>query len=67
LESIRLICRGAERLNRMKLVTEYLQQAVQFEQMAKEASDPTLKEQLLKQAGEYHRLAKKRSRRTRLA
>ncbi len=45
----------------MKLMTEYLQQAVQFERMAEEANDPALKEQLLKQAREYHRLAKKRA------
>lgn len=45
----------------MKLITEYLQQAVQFERMAEESDDPTLKEQLLKQADDYRRLAKKRA------
>ena len=45
----------------MKLVTEYLQQAVQFERTAEEANDPTLKEQFLRQAHDYRRLAKKRA------
>jgi len=45
----------------MKLVAEYLQQAVQFERMAEEADNPALKEQLLKQAKDYRKLAQKRA------
>jgi hypothetical protein len=45
----------------MKLVTEYLEQAVHFERMAAEATDPKLKESLTKQAEAYHKLAAKRA------
>ena len=45
----------------MKLVTEYLQQAAEFERMAAEATDPKLKIALEKQAASYHRLAAKRA------
>jgi len=45
----------------MKLVTEYLQQAMEFERMAAEAADPQLAADLKKQAAAYHRLAAKRA------
>jgi hypothetical protein len=45
----------------MKFVAEYLQQAAHFEQMAAETADATLKNQLLKQAADYRRLAEKRA------
>jgi hypothetical protein len=45
----------------MKFVAEYLQSAIQFERMAGESDDPTLKEHLLNQAADYRRLAKKRA------
>jgi len=45
----------------VKLVTEYLQQAMEFERMAAETADPKLKNDLEKQAAAYHRLAAKRA------
>ncbi len=45
----------------MKLVTEYLADAANFEQLAAKESDPARKEQLLQQAAAYHRLAEKRA------
>jgi hypothetical protein len=45
----------------MKLIHEYLEQSVQFERMAEEADNPTLREQLLKQAAAYRKLAEKRA------
>ncbi len=50
-----------EELSAMKLVTEYLADAANFEQLAAKESDPASKEQLLKQAAAYHRLAEKRA------
>ena len=44
----------------MKLIHEYLEHSVQFERMADEA-DPTLREQFLKQAAAYRKLAEKRA------
>jgi hypothetical protein len=41
----------------MKLVTEYLEQALHFHRMAAEATDPTLKESLERQAIAYRKLA----------
>jgi hypothetical protein len=46
----------------VKLVAEYLEQAVHFHQMAAQATDPKLKESLEKQAEEYRKLADKRAR-----
>ena len=46
----------------MKLVTEYLEQAVHFEQLAREETDPKLKADLEKQAMAYHKLAADRAR-----
>jgi hypothetical protein len=45
----------------MKFIAEYLQHAAHFEQMAAETDDATLKNQLLKQAADYRRLAEKRA------
>jgi hypothetical protein len=45
----------------MKLVTDYLLEAVKFERMAREASTPELKAALEKQAADYRKLAVKRA------
>ena len=45
----------------MKLVAEYLEQAVKFERMASEATDTKLKESLQAQALAYRKLAEKRA------
>ena len=45
----------------MKLIQEYLEHSVQFERMADEADNPTLREQFLKQAAAYRKLAEKRA------
>jgi hypothetical protein len=45
----------------MKMVTEYLAQAAEFERMASAENNPTFKEQLLKQAAAYRKLAKERA------
>jgi hypothetical protein len=45
----------------MKLVAEYLEQVLHFERLAREADDPKLRAQLLKQAAAYHKLAAKRA------
>jgi hypothetical protein len=45
----------------VKLVAEYLEQAVRFTQMAAEENDPKLKDALEKQARAYRKLAEKRA------
>jgi hypothetical protein len=45
----------------MNMVAEYLEHALTFERMAAETDDAALKEQLLKQAAEYRKLAEKRA------
>jgi hypothetical protein len=45
----------------MKMLAEYLERALQFEQWAKETKDAKLKEQFLKQAAEYRELAQERA------
>jgi hypothetical protein len=45
----------------MKMLAEYLEHAIQFERMADETEDGALKEQFLKQAEEYRKLAEKRA------
>ncbi len=45
----------------MKLVLEYLERAVQFEQLAAQETDPKLKSQMLEQAKSYRRLAARRA------
>src|SRR6516225_11027713 len=46
----------------MKLVTEYLEQAVHFERMAEQEADEELKTKLLEQANAYFKLAEKQAR-----
>ena len=45
----------------MKLVTEYLENVVQFERMAAEADDPDLRAKLMQQSEAYRNLAEKRA------
>jgi hypothetical protein len=45
----------------MKMVAEYLENALQFEQMAAEATDEEFKQTLLAQARAYRRLADERA------
>jgi hypothetical protein len=48
----------------MKLLTEYLERAVQLEALAADESDPVFKSQLLDQAKAYRKIAAKRPRNT---
>ncbi|WP_082847858.1 hypothetical protein [Bradyrhizobium sp. DOA9] len=45
----------------MKLLTEYLERAVQLEKMAASEPDSAFKDQLLQQASAYRKLAAKRA------
>jgi hypothetical protein len=45
----------------MKLLSEYLERSIHFERMAAEPDNAAIKEQLLKQAGEYRQLAENRA------
>jgi hypothetical protein len=45
----------------MKLLTEYLEHALQFERLAADESDPKLKEALEQQAKAYRKLASQRA------
>ncbi|RZM94012.1 hypothetical protein CWO91_39755 [Bradyrhizobium genosp. SA-3] len=45
----------------MKLLTEYLERAVQLEKLAASEPDSAFKSQLLQQAGSYRKLAAKRA------
>jgi hypothetical protein len=45
----------------VKLVTEYLADAIKFDQMADDATDVALKTSFRKQAAEYRKLALKRA------
>ena len=45
----------------MKLLTEYLERAIQMEALAATESDPVFKGQLLDQADAYRKLAAKRA------
>lgn len=45
----------------MKLLTEYLERAVQLEALAADESDPGFRDQLLAQANAYRKLAAKRT------
>jgi hypothetical protein len=45
----------------VKLLTEYLERAVQLEQMAEQEPDSAFKDQLLAQAEAYRKLAAKRA------
>ncbi|MCJ9700172.1 hypothetical protein [Bradyrhizobium sp. SHOUNA76] len=46
----------------MKLLTEYLERAIQLEKLAASESDSAFKSQLLEQAAAYRKLAAKRAR-----
>jgi hypothetical protein len=50
-----------ERGHRMKMLAEYLENALRFEQMAADEKDATLKAQFEKQAFAYRKLAEKRA------
>jgi hypothetical protein len=50
-----------ERGHRMKMLAEYLENAIKFEQMAAEEKDAKLKAQFEKQAFAYRKLAEKRA------
>jgi hypothetical protein len=45
----------------MKMVTEYLERALEFESLAASEKDGSFKSELLKQAASYRRLAAKRA------
>jgi hypothetical protein len=45
----------------VKLIAEYLEEAVKFDRMAAEATDPKLKASLQGQAAAYRKLADKRA------
>jgi hypothetical protein len=45
----------------MKLIVEYLEHVIHFEQLAAEAEDEKFKATLLEQAVAYHKLAEKRA------
>ena len=45
----------------MKMLAEYLENAVQFEQMAADEKDPKLKAEFERQAASYRKLAEKRA------
>jgi hypothetical protein len=45
----------------VKLLTEYLERAVQLEEMAAKEPDSTFRDQLLTQAQAYRKLAEKRA------
>ena len=47
----------------MKMIAEYLEHALQFEKMAQSETDAALKQQLLKQAEAYRKLAGERAKR----
>jgi hypothetical protein len=48
------------------MIAEYLEHALQFEQMAAEAADSALKDSLAKQAAAYRKLATERAERLHL-
>jgi hypothetical protein len=45
----------------MKLIAEYVERAEHFEKLADGEADPVLKDELLKQAAAYRKLARKRA------
>jgi hypothetical protein len=45
----------------MKMLNEYLERAVSLEQLAADEQDPAFKDQLLKQAQAYRKLARRRA------
>ena len=46
----------------MKMLTEYIEQALRFERLADEETDEALKAEFEKQAAEYRKLAAERAR-----
>jgi hypothetical protein len=50
----------------MKMIAEYLEHAIQFERLAADESNPTLKESLANQAIAYRKLAAERAKRLKL-
>jgi hypothetical protein len=51
----------AQKAPNMKMLAEYLEHAIEFERMADQTEDGALKEQFLKQAEAYRKLAEKRA------
>jgi hypothetical protein len=51
----------------VKMIAEYLEHALQFDRMSQGETDPALKEQLLRQASAYRKLAADRAERLGLA
>jgi len=51
----------------VKMVAEYLEHALQFDELAMDEADPILKGQLLKQAAAYRKLALERAEHLNLA
>jgi hypothetical protein len=47
----------------VKMISEYLEHALQFEKMAQDETDALLREQMLKQAEAYRKLAGERAKR----
>jgi hypothetical protein len=45
----------------VKLLSEYIERALQFEALAKSEADPKFKSELLDQAGAYRKLAAQRA------
>ena len=45
----------------LRMIAEYLEHAIRFEQMAEEATDPKFREGLLQQAAAYRKLAEQRA------
>jgi len=45
----------------MRMIAQYLEHAIRFEQMAEEATDPKFKDSLLQQAAAYRKLAEQRA------
>jgi len=52
---------GDWRGSAVKLLTEYIERALQFEELAEKESDPDFKAKLLEQAEAYRKLAEKRA------
>lgn len=49
------------------MIAEYLEHALQFEKMAKEATDPAFRDSMIKQAQAYRKLAAERAARLNLS
>lgn len=51
----------------MRMIAEYLEHAIRFEQMAEQATDPKFKDSLLQQATAYRKLAEQRAKKLNIA